>query len=829
MRKTMNTKPTLLIMSMMMIFGASAHADELPRVELEPMFITLGHTTGKTTQTNEQLTSTPTANKTISDILKQHPNIQFDKSHRSAGKQGELSAGDFSVNGALFYDNKILLNNVNIANTINPAGNGGNPSATDSLPATSQDVTINTDLLCNLEVLDSNVSAKYGNFVGGVVKANTCRPTSTVGKIHGSVSYDYTSSDWVKFNPVSQSEIDNFDDNTNVNYQKEFKKQGTSLTLHGNPTKNLGVQLSASHRWSDIYLKSRLADARPYNQSRQADNITLGLYYDIDDDNEVKLNLSHATTGGVYYQNNVLGSRMDITTQVSALDLSFEHALRKAVLTHGLVYSQKSQSRTTDSNQSIPWRSSPAKNWGVAGVVTDGTAGAPLEHNGKTLEYHIKSTFNPYQKGLFSYQATLGANLSKQTADWHRPHDFYQYFAPNATGGDGTDCVRTDGTTDPYCDPTYERNGITVGQYHIRRTYNQAGKIDINQTSWSAYLENRLAFGDHIKANLGVRFDKDSLSRDDTLSPRLSATYYPFANGKLAIDVGYNRYYGRNAFNTALQDGINQLSWTQNRTDINSDWTTAGNSSATNTSRNTLATPYADEKVLALSGKAYNTAWQLKYVERDYQDQIRRYRASLSPLVWSYDNLGQSRAKNYSLTLNTLKPLDFAGAKHQLYFGADFSDVYRNFNDYDDSTLNEDKYILYHGQVIANVDRPADNYNQPKTYRLGVNSQFHKIPLTLTNTLRYRTDYQASVSSRLPTAEQFYHDGELVRTAYTPTHIGGALEWDAKAQYAFGNRYQTILGITVNNILNRQNKYLNGSSLESEIGRQYLAELTFKF
>lgn len=323
----MNPKPTFLIMSILTVISVSTYADELPHVELDPMFITLEHTIGKTTQTNEQLTSTPTTNKTISDILKQHPNIQFDKSHRSAGKQGELSVGDFSVNGALFYDNKILLNNINITNTINPAGNGDNPSATDSLPATSQDVTINTDLLCNLEVLDSNVSAKYGNFVGGVVKANTCRPTSTIGKIHGSVSYDYTSSDWVKFNPVSQSEIDNFDDNTNVNYQKEFKKQGTSLTLHGNPTKNLGVQLSASHRWSDIYLKSRLADARPYNQGRQANNVMLGLYYDIDDNNEVKLNLSHATTGGVYYQNNVLGSRMDITTQVSALDLSFEHAL----------------------------------------------------------------------------------------------------------------------------------------------------------------------------------------------------------------------------------------------------------------------------------------------------------------------------------------------------------------------------------------------------------------------------------------------------------------------------------------------------------------------
>ncbi|MDO4896073.1 MAG: Plug domain-containing protein [Moraxella sp.] len=827
----MKKTPTLLAISVAMALGLTVYANETPHVTLEALSATVTHphTEGETIYNAEQLTQTPTANKTITEVLKWHPNVQFDKAHRSAGTQGELSAGDFSINGALFYDNKILLNNVNIANTINPAGNGNNPSATNSLPATSQDVTVNTDLLCQLEVLDSNVSAEHGGFVGGVVKAKTCRPTSEVGKLHGNISYDYTSSDWTKFNPVSQEELDNFESNTSTDYQKEFKKQGVSATLYGNPSERLGVQLSASHRWSDINLKSTLADARPYNQERTADNVMLDLYHDIDNDNKVKLSLSHNKTGGLYYQSNVADSNMDIKTKTHALDLSFEHHLNKMLLTHGLVYSQKQQSRTTTSDQSVPWRSSPAKNWSSSTVATEGTAGAPLEHNGKTLEYHIKSVFDKYQKGNFGYQAILGVNLGKETADWKRPNGFYQYFVPSSSGGGGTDCIRTDGTTDPYCDSTYQVNGVTVGQYHTRRSYYQAGQVNVRQTRWSAYLENHLNFGDHIKSNLGIRFDKDNLARDDTLAPRLKITYYPFGNETLAIDVGRGRYYGRNAFNTALQDGINKLSWTQTRTDINSGWITMSNVTNTNVRRNELATPYADENVVAIFGQAYNTAWQLKYIHRDYKDQIRYYRESLSPLVWSYDNLGQSRAKNYSLTLSTISPLDFIGANHHLYFGADFSDVYRNFNDYDDSTLNEDKYILYDGQVIANIDRPANNYNQPKTYRLGINSKLYRVPLNINNNLRYRTDYHAMVASFLATADRFYHDGELVRTAYTRQHIGGALEWDIKTQYTFGQKQQTVLGMTVNNVLNRKNKYPNGSTVESEVGRQYLAELNFKF
>ena len=73
----------------------------------------------------------------------------------------------------------------------------------------SQAVTINTDLLCKITLLDSNVGAEFGEFTGGVVSAETCSPQTEIGKIHGSLSYDYTSDHWSDINFLVKKQLKN--------------------------------------------------------------------------------------------------------------------------------------------------------------------------------------------------------------------------------------------------------------------------------------------------------------------------------------------------------------------------------------------------------------------------------------------------------------------------------------------------------------------------------------------------------------------------------------------------------------------------------------------
>ena len=160
---------------------------------------------GQSIYNQKQIQNVPNTKKTLTDFLKVNPNVQFGNASLASGQQGELDASDISINGALFYENKFLLNNVNIGNSLNPAS-GSTDNTVDGLAGSSLNANINMDLICELEVLDSNVSAEYGEFTGGVVKAKTCAPKTEIGQVHGKISYDFTSSDWTQFNYISPEE-----------------------------------------------------------------------------------------------------------------------------------------------------------------------------------------------------------------------------------------------------------------------------------------------------------------------------------------------------------------------------------------------------------------------------------------------------------------------------------------------------------------------------------------------------------------------------------------------------------------------------------------------
>ena len=94
----------------------------------------------------EQLENAPNSQKTITDFLKVNPNVQFGNETMSGGTQANLNASDVSINGALFYENKFLLNNVDIGNSLNPAS-GNNDAGFTAIGGNSLSATVNTDLV----------------------------------------------------------------------------------------------------------------------------------------------------------------------------------------------------------------------------------------------------------------------------------------------------------------------------------------------------------------------------------------------------------------------------------------------------------------------------------------------------------------------------------------------------------------------------------------------------------------------------------------------------------------------------------------------------------
>jgi hypothetical protein len=803
-----------------------------PEVKLNTIIVEAekANEVGQTTYSKEDLEKTPNTQKTLSEFLKVNPNIQFSNKNNNAASQAEINAADMSIHGALPYNNSFLLNGMSFNNDINPYSGTSSLNNISDLDGTSQAVTINTDLLCNLEVLDSNVSAKYGKFTGGVISATTCAPKTVVGEIHGSVNYDYTNSNWNRFNYIDTDEEAEFNDPTKANAQKNYTKQGFSLYTYGRLTENFGLNFGLSQRTADIKAASQLKDGRPYNEEREVDNASLDMFYDPSEDLSFKLGLQHANDQKLRFVSNALSDGIHQSSDSNAINLNIDKKFNSVTLKQNLSYQEKQNDRISSSNDQYSWLTSEDKNWGTSTTATEGVSGTILSKQ-KTLEYNTHAEFNPLQFLNTAHQFNIGAGFSHNEAQWQRPNDFTAYFVPSKFG---TDCIKNDGTVADACDPSYIPSKGSSGQYSIKKTVHTSGQLDVQQDSWFAYAEDRVNWKNTLEAVIGLRYDYDSLSKNHNLAPRTAFHYMPFTDPRLKLSTGWSRYYDRYLFNFDLQDGINSLKQNYTRTNINSDWISSANTSSINVKRSDLNLPYADEWLIGLSAELNNLRMQMKYVNRQYKDQYYLARPDATDL-WTriYTNNKEYNSEDITFTLGNIAPIEALNAKHRVNFAFNYTDTQRDYNDADEVELKEYSHVLYKGKITATNDIPASDYNVPITARLSWDFTPNRLEgLNISNFLVYKPRHNGLIKSSIPTKDQIQYNDLPIIYSYDDTDVPSVVRWDMRASYThkFSKDYSGMFGLTMNNVTNRHNKYLdNDYYLKSEIGRQIVADVTFKF
>lgn len=182
-----------------------------------------------------------------------------------------------------------------------------------------------------------------------------------------------------------------------------------------------------------------------------------------------------------------------------------------------------------------------------------------------------------------------------------------------------------------------------------------------------------------------------------------------------------------------------------------------------------------------------------------------------------------------------MQPLKLLSTSHQFGFGADYTEIFKNFIDYSENFQanhpidSEDRLVQYGDKIISWADRPAENFNQPWTIRLSWDIGFENIPLTINNFFSYKSSYEDAIR-----VEDIEHNGEMI-DAFEITKIKPRFSWDMRTTYDFkaGPNNNIIFGLTINNLTNRKNTYtsnnMTSNTIRSEIGRQLIADVTFKF
>ena len=773
------------------------------------------------------LQNIPNRKDSLTDLLQVHPNVQFSQSEQSAENVTEIAPAAISINGSLPYSNQIVIDGVEVSNRMI----GQNKSLTLNSPTHVASNTMLSHIslrqACEVRVLDSNIDAEYGDFTGGVIAAKSCTPTSKVGKIHGQIFTDFTEDSWVKFNSNSQDDSNNPVDNDRT---PRFRNLGISTSLSSQITEQLGLNLQYSERESRIYRTTTFENSPQQIEKRENQRLALQTFYKPNALTELNTQVNHTESRSLNFIDHYKNNGLDTTNQMTSISNELNTQLRQALLSQRLNLQYSELERDASAQAFIPWRWSTDKSWSDAAVSNEGSLG-DLNYTQYAMHYQAKLSFLPWQHQWFEQQLNTGWGLKYNHTTWERPEDSYVFFLPRLPTSDLTSCTNYTGKTDAYCDLSFESRGFN-GQFHQQRYLHRADRLKEHQVQAHAFFSSFLKFSPQLQATVGLRADYDHLTENLNLAPRVHVELQPSEQIKTAYTIGYNRYYDASLFEHYLQYRVHQLSELQARQSLQTAWQFTGNANLLPMQLGTLKNPYSDEWVLGLTQPFKQLNLGLKWVNRNYRDQIQLLKSNQEEMYY-YSNAGRSAADILSLTFGHSDPFQLFGAEHQIHFGADYTKIARNFDHYADIVLPNQDYMVYEGKVIAKVDRPASNYNQPWTIRLNWDMQFDSLPLKIHHFLRYRSPMQARYVTDLAYDEQFEYRGQWVYEQVKEQDIGSRFNWDIQANYPLiqHKQYGLYLGLNVFNVTHRKNDYYDADNfiVSQEMGRQFVMNLRLDF
>lgn len=780
------------------------------------------------------LRAMPSGNGDVTSLLKLHPGVQFSEQQQRSGSQGEIAPADISINGAKFYANLYQLDGMPINNDINPASTGASLSgvnSNNSPPSASQGFAIDSSLICDVTVRDSNVPAAYGRFSGGVVSADTCAPRRSLG---GRVSVEMTRSEWMqaKVAPANRQEYERSADMTE---QPRFDKMTYRAAIESKVNDSFGFIGSFVRRTSEIPLTSYTGsagmdgDSRRKVQQRQIDNLFLKGFARLDRDTDLDLSVSYAPSDNEYFISNARNSFFRLESGGVGLNAGLVQRFDDVKLTQRLTWSSMKSSRDGDASTWKLWSYSAAdKNWGVPGGNSGEGGYGDINQQQDTLNYTARADLKPLTLLGMEHRLQAGIELERKESFYERSTQYEQYTLSTAT----TTCAQANGTVDSTtCSLAPTASG--KGQYLKRRIIYLAGKFEVNESSQGAFIQDEIRY-DRLTARLGLRYDDSNLASKGSLAPRSALFFDALGNGQTLLEAGHNRYYGRNfmQFHT-FRERLSLQMATQDRNLVGGVLGMWGTPTVASTAAmyniGDLDVPYSDETVLGVRQKWADGQWTLKRVGRKSRDEVVLHLRSAGNYWW--DNVGKSDSSVWSLAYESLKPIQAFGTTTTVMGALDWTRVETSHANYAD-TLSDlgsgdlERMVRYDGKFIRWADRPADNYARPQTLRLLFNTYIPQARLQIGNFLRYRTGFQ-----KMALNGKADYQGSQVNS-YDKLSFGPALTWDTRINWSIPTTagQEAFVTFTINNLLNRTNTLdTTSTSTIYEAGRQFWLELGYRF
>lgn len=776
-----------------------------------------------------------------------------------------------------------MVDGVNFNNDLNPRtrrhsayDSKFNPNATiPDLASTSQGMNLDSDLIDSLEVHDSSVSAKYGNFEGGVVEVNTKDPRKG---FHGKISMKTTNNRWRK-GFIDEKMKDIYDDRTDTSLQKKYDKFIYNLTLDGYLSENFGLIFSASQTRSSFNnINSAVGSKNVYWNSnltpperklpRRSDNYLLKGIWHASDYLTIRPELIYTPAYSRHYNNFSKTGDWDLRSDGLVGKIGIDYDGDAFDFKQIFSYSQMQSSKHSDTQYYRTWPTSNVHYWGGVdanrGKAIEGAYG-DINQEQKTFSYKGEFDFKDFEISSSIHDIKAGYEFAHKEGRYHIP-GFYNTWREPTELGVGQSCMPGDELCVGGAGYTPLNSKYVNGAYFKEiRKYEGDAKVSMNE--YGIWLQDDINLG---KFNIrpGIRLDYDSHSSKTTFSPRFAANYDIFGDENSVINLGLNRYHGRNIYAYALRNAMRSLGQTCKRNGPDEELICSENTEKSKYVLSELEVPYTDELTLGFTQKIADIVEaKLKYVQRKGKDQIRvksyfnfafggnvppKYKEDMDTYYFEYDNSGKSKTDEISLQLATIKDIEILGSKNTFDFIFSYAKTEQNFNgideylDRDESTyeydfsgnkLHTDK-VSYNGKIISKDDLPATTFNEPYSIKLATTTKFGALDLgftsvktTWSNLFTYRGKHELINFM----GKTKYEGGDIL--AYEKLSLGRSLNWDTKFgfEFATAKNQAAFVNIDINNVLNK--KVLAGRSYDRfggaydyyESGREFWLEVGYKW
>lgn len=770
--------------------------------------------------TEEEIERRPTTNGAITDLLKTNPSVRFSVESENSNTGGEIKPSEVSFHGEKYYNNNFIINGMSNNDNINPGSDSGRLSsrqpqgsnAYDLPGGDTQSFWIDSSLLKSVEVFDSNISAEYGNFSGGVVDAKLKDPEfKHAGKIH----YRHTRDDWSKFHVDDDSA---FAKANRLDFQPEFTKQQYGIMLNQNFGEKLALRFNYTRTDSDItyyhpLLRMRNAEGVlgtagevRNDQRRLAETYMLNAIYLPDNGDLWRWNVTYAPHSAKYFKQSTVNGAFTNTGGGVQTNVEWEKQFDDLKMISYFGYKYSGNKIEHESNIYNIFQQSANIGWASNdnGVASEGGFGS---FRTEKATYTAKQKFeqSEFDWGNTQHKVSFGWEIDVAKVKYVRENDAYNrtytksnYFNIVCNGAEA--CIDSD-------------------QYAYKQLNYYARSVKGQDNKYSAYIQDSVKWG-KLSFVAGLRYDYNQFLGKHNFAPRLSGTYDLFGDQKTRLFAGYNRYYDGSILSYKMsQDISNYLTCERNlyADGTLSDWLPCGQAYNNTYDVSKLKNPYADEYVLGLGQKLFGLDWTFKWVNRHKKQDLTRTTA-VNEEDYKYSTLsnnGWTKNDTFSFTLKPEKAYEFDYAKVGIDLGISFNRTRTNSRWYNaEDTSNA--YLIYNKQLSYALggSMPTD-FNNPYRVNLSVNTEFPKWRITWDQRFSYvgGKDYiysegtftcnGANTSGEFKGAcGQYVGEVDLYKDAHQASHF--LIDWRIGYTQPLAGDQKIELTLDINNVLNKR-------------------------